>query len=176
MADANPKSVADLLYRAGGQLVGRTRLQKSACLLELAGAGYGFQFSYRLFGPYSEELQIASEDADALGLIKERRKSANWGGWYSSFDAKISKPAMPAGASVNRARSRLLKVCVSADPVQLELAVTAAFLSANGIVNPWDKVAQRKSAKATEKNMDGAKALYKQLLRIPAPKALPKIA
>ena len=82
MADASPKSVADLLYRAGGELVGRTRLQKSACLLELAGVGYGFQFTYRLFGPYSEELQVASEDADALGLIKERKKSANWGGWY----------------------------------------------------------------------------------------------
>jgi uncharacterized protein YwgA len=176
MADANPKSVADLVYRAGGQLTGRTRLQKSACLLELAGVGYGFQFSYRLFGPYSEELQVASEDADALGLIKERKRSATWGGWYSSFDTKATKALVTATAAVGRARSQLLKVAVSADPVQLELAVTAAFLSANGVVTPWEKVAQRKSAKATEPNMAGAKVLYKKFLRVHTPKSLPKIA
>jgi uncharacterized protein YwgA len=176
MADASPKSVADLLYRAGGELVGRTRLQKSACLLELAGVGYGFQFTYRLFGPYSEELQVASEDADALGLIKERKKSANWGGWYASFDTKSTKALIAATSTVARARSQLLKVAVSADPVQLELAVTAAFLSANGMTAPWEKVAQRKSAKATEKNMAAAKELYKKFLRVQTPKPLPKIA
>jgi hypothetical protein len=175
MADANPKAVADLIFRAGGHLIGRTRLQKSACLLELAGVGYGFQFGYRLFGPYSDELQTASEDADALGLIKERKMSANWGGWYSAFDSKIKKGSVTSKPGITRTRAQLLRIAAAADPVELELAITAAFLSANGIQTPWEKVAARKAAKATPVNMAGAKALYSKFLRVATPRALPKV-
>jgi len=173
MTEASPKAVADLIYRAGGRLVGRTKLQKSACPLEMAGLGYGFRFNYRLFGPYSDELQVACDDADALGLIKERKKSASWGGSYYAFESGESQ--LPAKPSVARTRSRLLKIAAEADPVELELAVTAAFLSSNGVATPWDKVAARKPAKATEMRMAKAKELYGKLLRVPTPKPLPKI-
>ena len=43
-------------------LVGRTRFQKTAYFLEAAGVGYGFDFSYHYYGPYSEELAVAVSD------------------------------------------------------------------------------------------------------------------
>ena len=39
--------VAEIIRAAGGEIVGRTRLQKVAYLLELAGLGHGFRFEYR---------------------------------------------------------------------------------------------------------------------------------
>jgi uncharacterized protein YwgA len=173
MTDAGPRAVADLIYRAGGHLVGRTRLQKSACLLELAGVGYGFRFNYRLYGPYSDELQVACDDAEALGLIKERKRAAAWGGHYYSFSSE--EPYISAISSKTRARKQLLKIAVEADSVELELAVTAGFLAGTGISTPWERVMTQKPAKATPERMARAKVLYQRLSRIATPSALPKI-
>ena len=173
MTGGTPNSVADLIHRAGGELIGRTRLHKSACLLELCGVGYGFRFNYRLFGPYSDELQVASDDAEALGLIKERKMATSWGGWYSSFSS--AGAPVPSTTSRTKIRKALLKIAVEAEPVELELAVTAAFLASNGVANPWERVAARKPAKATEERMRAAKKLYGKLSRISTPRPLPKI-
>jgi len=47
-----------IVSAADGQLVGRTRLQKTVYLLELAGLGSGYHFGHRFHGPYSEELGV----------------------------------------------------------------------------------------------------------------------
>lgn len=165
------KAVSELISLAGGRVVGRTKLQKSACALELAGLGYGFQFKYKHFGPYSEELKIACGDADALGYIKEKSEIASWGGRYSVFESKAAHPLDATQAK----RCELLSVTVKADPVYLELAITAAFLAANGIVNPWHEVEVRKPTKATPERMIAAKELYRELASIDLPQSLPSI-
>jgi len=142
-------------------------------LLELAGVGYGFNFNYRLFGPFSDELQVACDDADALGLIREREKSASWGGSYYVFTSEGTQIASTAPKT--RTRKQLLKIAVDADPVELELAVTAAFLAANKVPTPWHKVAACKPSKATDVRMTNAKALYREFMRVDTPKALPSI-
>ena len=38
--------VRDIVALAGGRIVGKTRLQKAVFILELAGVGFGFEFSY----------------------------------------------------------------------------------------------------------------------------------
>lgn len=167
-----PKAVGELIALAGGRIVGRTKLQKSACALELTGLGYGFQFKYRHFGPYSEELKIASDDADALGYIREKMEVASWGGRYSVFE--VDKPCQPTDAR-QKQRSEVLKIAVQADPVDLELAVTAAFLAANGVHDPWHEVAVRKSTKAVPDRMNAAKILYGHLAAVETPKKLPSI-
>ena len=65
--------VVAIVRDAGGTIVGRTRLQKTAYLLELAGLGEGFHFSYRHYGPYSEELASAVRDANALAPSRRTR-------------------------------------------------------------------------------------------------------
>ena len=52
---------ARLVDEAGGRLVGRTRLQKVACLAKLAGYLPEFNFEYRHYGPFSEALAGSME-------------------------------------------------------------------------------------------------------------------
>jgi uncharacterized protein len=170
MPDPGPREVAQIISLAGGEIIGSTRLQKIGCLLDLVGAGVGFEFSYHIYGPYSEELSLAASDADALDLIDVNEKTAVWGGRYSiyrvstniqqTFDANIM---------------RLAKRAAQADSVALELAVTAAFLAENGYDGAWDEVAERKRAKATPEMMAKAKALYRDFQKIEVPNALPAI-
>ena len=49
-----PDLIVAIVRDAGGEVTGRTRLQKIAYLLEVVGFGNGFQFSYKHYGPYSE--------------------------------------------------------------------------------------------------------------------------
>src|SRR5680860_1419043 len=88
MRKGSPRDIATLVDAAGGELVGRTRLQKTACLLELVGSGVGVRFSYHLYGPDIEELINAASDADALGYVEEREKHAAWGGRFSVFNIR----------------------------------------------------------------------------------------
>jgi uncharacterized protein YwgA len=63
--------VAAIVNAAGGELVGRVRLQKAAYLLERLGLGRELNFEYHHYGPYSRELDNATLDAKAFGLIRE---------------------------------------------------------------------------------------------------------
>jgi uncharacterized protein len=169
MPDPGPREVAKIISLAGGEIIGSTRLQKIGCLLDLVGAGVGFEFTYHFYGPYSEELSIAANDADALEIISIKDRTAAWGGRYSIYrtalDSSLADPAI----------KKLAKKAAQADSVALELAVTAAFLAANGDDDAWEEVAERKRAKATPEMMVQAKSLYQEFQKIEAPVALPPI-
>jgi hypothetical protein len=170
MTEPGAMEAARIVAIAGGRIVGSTRLQKIGCLLDLAGAGVGFQFTYHLFGPYSERLSVAAADADALGLIDVDETRATWGGRYSIYQSKgdIVHPALPSVQT-------LAATAAKADSVELELAVTAAFLAKKGEKEPWQKVAQLKREKATPDRISAAKALYHNLARLDLPAELPRI-
>jgi len=63
--------VAAVVDAAGGTLVSRVRLQKTVYLLDQLGLGSGFEFEYHHYGPYSRDLDIATGDARALGVVRE---------------------------------------------------------------------------------------------------------
>jgi hypothetical protein len=164
------EKVADIIRDAGGRIVGRTRLQKLAYLLELSGLGGGFPFEYRHYGPYSEELSIAIRNAALLGLLKEEEHETNWGGFYSIFTTPTTSDLPPSSN-----RYQLARQAVSADPVQLELAATAAFLATEGIADPWEMTGKLKPQKSEGGNLQKAKFLYQKLARIDTPRPLPNI-
>lgn len=161
---------ADIVRDAGGEVVGRTRLQKIAYLLEITGLGDGFSFEYRNYGPYSEELATAIRHADLLGDLVEQEHIASWGGMYSIYTADGE-----SDHQMSDRRKQLAASAVRADPIALELAATAAFLAAEGLVDPWEETALRKPAKATRERIANAKALYLQLGKIGTPTPLPEI-
>lgn len=165
------EKAADIVRDAGGKVVGRTRLQKIAYLLELAGLGDGFVFEYRHYGPYSEDLANAVRDADLLGLLKEEEFQAAWGGSYSIFTSGN-------GGNMEASESRriLAHEASKADPIELELAATAAFLWSQGAKEPWVETARRKPEKAEGGRLAKSKALYRKLSRIETAIALPEIA
>lgn len=164
------EKLADLVRDIGGRVVGRTRLQKIAYLLELGGLGDGFSFEYRHYGPYSDDLAAAARKAGLLGLIDEEENPAVWGGFYSVFSTDRA-----ADDNVPPARAELARAAANADPIELELAATAAFLASES-ETPWEETAERKPEKASEERLASAKALYRTLLEIETPVPLPEIA
>lgn len=155
---------------AAGELVGRTRLQKTVSLLEMVGLGYGFSFDYYKFGPYSEDLVVSLDRAVDLNYVSEDERRAKWGGRYSVFRARNAQP------TGNEARDSLIKLARDAEAVALELAVTAAFLAREGSVDAWAEVAVRKPEKVGGNYLDNAKSLYGRFLQVRGvPNPLPQI-
>jgi uncharacterized protein YwgA len=161
---------AEIVRDAGGQIVGRTRLQKIAYILEATGLGAGFPFRYKHYGPYSEQLADAAQTARIVGMLYERETPAAWGGLYSTNHSQL-----PQGFHANDARQRLAQELVNVDAVELELAATAIFLAHEHFQDPWTETARRKPDKAEGGRIDRARQLYHRLRSIPTPRSLPLI-
>lgn len=161
--------VVQIVSDSGGRVVGRTKLQKIAYLLEATGLGEGFSFEYRHYGPYSEELTSAARSAKLLGVLREDEHATTWGGFYSVY-------SVSSEASGESTRTQLAKIAAGADAIELELAATAAFLASEGNKDPWGETAKRKPEKANPTRLDGAMNLYRQLQQVKTPKQLPAIA
>lgn len=161
--------VVQIVSDAGGRVVGRTKLQKMAYLLEATGLGDGFSFEYRHYGPYSEELSSAARSAKLLGVLKEDEHATTWGGFYSIYSVSV-------GTNGDTARAQVAKIAAGADAIELELAATAAFLASEGNTDPWGETAKRKPEKASPTRLDGARNLYRLLQQVGTPRRLPAIA
>jgi hypothetical protein len=161
------EKAADIIRDAGGKVVGRTRLQKIAYLLELTGLGEGFEFEYKHYGPYSEQLANAVAIATVTRLISEEERSTTWGGTYSVFTVDSATTG-----NVPDARLQLISRATSIDPITLELAATAAFFAAEGEPDPWGETARRKSEKA-DIRLESAKEFYRELASLPTPVPIP---
>jgi uncharacterized protein len=172
MAALKPRweKASDIVRDAGGQIIGRTKLQKIAYLLELCGWGDGFSFEYRHYGPYSEDLTDSIQTAIAFGLVNEEQRRADWGGIYSVFSLT------GAGNRALRSRASFAKAAAEIGAIELELAATAAYLKSVELYDdPWEETKRRKPEKATEKRMGAAKEAYAALRNLPTPRALPRI-
>jgi hypothetical protein len=162
---------------AGGELVGRTRLQKVSYLTQLAGFPVGFEFEYRHYGPFSDDLASAMEIATGLGLVEEEEKRAEWGGRYSIYRSTDRTPP-----SIDSSQVRFVTAAAQIGAIELELAATAAFLYADEGIgpdqsgDPWAETARRKPDKAGDGRLERAKAAYKRLQALATPEPLPPIA
>lgn len=169
---------ADIVKDAGGELVGRTRLQKIAFLMYLAGFRTEFSFEYRHYGPYSEDLAEAMEIAVALGSVNEDERMADWGGRYSIYTVAASD------IITDPDRANFVQEAKRINAIELELAATAAYLfEIEGIGrdtpgNPWHETRRRKPSKAADGRLERAEQSYNELRKsrsmIPLP-ALPEL-
>lgn len=171
---ARPKPIwqqaAEIVKDAGGRLVGRTKLQKVAYLLELAGLGSGFQFEYRHYGPYSEDLADAMQMATAFDLVSEEERKADWGGTYSIYT--FSGAGNPSADQ----RAVFAQTAAQVGAIELELAATAAYLkSMKGSHEPWEDTKRLKPEKATTGRLSTAKQAYRNLQKLPVPRKLPSL-
>lgn len=165
------RQAASVVCDAGGEIVGRTRLQKIAFLLEAAGVGSGFTFQYKHYGPYSEDLATAVSTANALTLITEIQQRAAWGGMYSIYSCT---QALEQTTEVSR--RTIAEEGARADAIELELAATALFLASQGERDPWGETARRKPDKAALHRIANARELYNRLrAAAAAPARLPEL-
>ena len=171
MTDGRREFVAALVAHASnGQLVGRIRLQKIAYLLKQLGAKVPAQFGYYHYGPYARELEIATHDAVEAALIREEtRYRKSDGAPYSVF---VSEQALSsAEADPLAAHASLVKELSRQDPIVLELAATAHWLSEVEKVDDWEQeICRRKTWKVEDGRLEQALALLKELGLPPAVK------
>lgn len=156
---SSPEVIAEVVALNGGQLVGRTRLQKSLYILEAVGLGYGFDFDYYHYGPYSEEASILARDAVALDIL-----TIDWTFLDQIEFATYTSNFTPDNGPQAQRRRDVLAKLKSVDSITLELAATADFLAKNGFESdPWSETARRKPSKATAVRIEKAKALLSSL-------------
>ena len=162
----NAEEIAvNLIKLSRGKLVGRTRLQKEAYLLDRCGAAFGLPFTYHYYGPYSFELAYGWEDALAEGRIEIEEKLGGYGVSYSIFKLKepCSDPDNLGSLPAADARARLEKMAGVSDIV-LELAAATVYLKEEGYGERAIKELRiRKPLKATDKLIKKATDLLSDL-------------
>ncbi len=160
--------VVNLIKLNGSELVGRTRLQKEAYLLDRCGAAFSLPFTYHHYGPYSFELADGWEDARAEGRIEIEEELGRYGVPYSIFKLKESGgdpdslPDSLGNLPAADARERLQKMADVSDIV-LELAATIVYLEKGYGERTIEELKMRKPLKATDGLIEKAKGLLRDL-------------
>lgn len=165
--------VAGIIQAAGGSLIGRTKLQKTVYLINAAGWESDFAFRYFHYGPYSETLAEAMENARLLDLIKESKGSTNSGNPYFVYET-VSEPEQ--AIVFEEPIKCLIKKAGKANAIELELATTALYLAKEEKCDtPWQETKRRKPEKSSQGFLENAKNFY-ATLRECAPEALPDLS
>ena len=159
--------VVHLIALHGGELVGRTRLQKVAYLLHRCGAKFDlpFPFIYHHYGPYSLALADGLIDARAGGRIDIEEQPGSYGVRYAIFKSKgADAPDRLGDLSADQVRS-LLKEMKHVSDIVLELAAAIVFLrEEDGYVHDAiEETKARKPLKATAARMEQALMLLRKL-------------
>jgi uncharacterized protein YwgA len=159
--------IASVVSNAGGEIVGRVRLQKEVYLLDQLGLNSGFDYSYHYYGPYSADLMDAVDGAKAFRLVDEqihhRRSDGVPFSVYcvnaesSGFDVELGdlgEKAMTAALALMQARSATV----------LELAATIHWLhDAERVANWKTELVRRKGVKTEGGRIDEALKLLREL-------------
>jgi uncharacterized protein len=156
--------VVGVLALAGGELVGRIRLQKVVYLLDKLGMNSGVPFEYHHYGPYSEAVSDAVADAKFWGNIEEAVSfRVSDGAPYSSFKTETEAPASLGALSADDAR-RFLDKFAGCTSTVLELAATVHWLALVECVPDWRaEIEVRKAGKTGSGRLDKAVALLQDL-------------
>jgi uncharacterized protein YwgA len=169
------RAAANIVRDAGGKIVGRTKLQKVAYLLELAGLGDGFDFEYRHYGPFSEDLAESIQMAAAFNLVLEEERRADWGGTYSVYIANSAIISTQRNTESSD-RATFAQAAAQIGAIELELAATAAYLRVvERASNPWEETKRLKPEKATSTRITAAKRAYRSLKELHLGKPLPEL-
>ena len=147
------KIVAVLLKAAGGQLVGRVRLQKAVYLLDQLGLESGFHYDYHHYGPFSRDLDNAVADAEAFGIVQEKfgHRGVD-GARYSIFELIADDFEVPerVGQLNEATLESYLQTFVETNVTVLELAATANWLAAKEERDDWQEALRRRKGPKVE--------------------------
>jgi hypothetical protein len=147
-----------------GRLVGKTRLQKTAYLLQLSGMEPVYDFDYHHYGPFSTELAEGAEIAVATGDLQAEDRPGPYDLPYTIFTTEERPQEAINGLPIDRARE-ILRTLERVPSVVLELAATMAFLAVNGTSR--DQIAARvrslKPRKATPDRLEAAEDLLREI-------------
>jgi uncharacterized protein len=157
--------VAAVIDAAGGQLIGRVRLQKTIYLLDRLGLNSGFDYDYHHYGPYSRDVDNATVDAKAFNLIDEQfehRRSD--GSMYSIFRLKGETKAEAFGQLSPDRAAELIRLLAKTNVTILELAATIDWLWREEHEADWRReIKKRKGLKVQGGRLDKAVQVLHEL-------------
>lgn len=156
-----------LLEIAGGEIVGKVRLQKVVYLLDQLGMNSGFSYDYHHYGPFSAELADQLDEDVVFGRVVEvPMRRAIDGVPYSAYRASNfdnKKPDKIGDVAIEMAKAALA-VLQQRSATILELAATIHWLRAVEGVEDWrNELFRRKGAKTDNGRTDKALDLLKEL-------------
>lgn len=161
--------VEAVIAAAGGEIIGRVRLQKTVYLLDQLGLNSKFDYEYHNYGPYSTDLTAATADAIAFGLIEEdfeNRRSD--GAQYSVFRNQGDNDSTAYDAAYGRIGKErtveLVDLMNQYSATVLELAATVDWLWRYERRTDWrEEIQKRKGVKTAEGRLDLAVELLREL-------------
>ncbi|MDR6954683.1 uncharacterized protein YwgA [Ancylobacter sp. 3268] len=152
-----------LVAAAGGEIVGRIRLQKLVYLLDQLDLGSGFSYAYHHYGPYSAELAEEVGDEVVLGRLDEETRYRRGDGVpYVVYKSTGEEDA--AAAAIRRHFGAQLGEMQSCSATVLELAATIHWLAFKEECEDWrGELVRRKTVKTENGRTDQALALLAKL-------------
>jgi uncharacterized protein YwgA len=164
----NPEElIASVVASAGGEIVGRVRLQKVIYLLDQLGLNSGFSYSYHHYGPYSADLVDAVDGAKAFRFIDEQTRHRRSDGVpFSVFLRGPNAGQLKADRSdlAKPDFARALGKMEAQSATVLELAATIHWLRTKESVPDWtSELVRRKGVKTEGGRMEEAVELLRQL-------------
>ncbi|KAA5603607.1 hypothetical protein [Blastochloris sulfoviridis] len=157
--------VVGIVALAGGELIGRIRLQKIVYLLEQKGLNSGARFAYHHYGPYAEPISDAVTDAKFWGRLKETMAFRQVDGAPFSKFSTEEAPTRLGAIDIDQARPLVQKLAGETSTV-LELAATIHWLATQEQeqVPDWRaELERRKPGKTGSGRRERALALLKEL-------------
>ena len=163
--------IPSLVMAAGGEVVGKIRLQKMVYLLDQIGLNSGFSYEYFHYGPYSADLAERVEDDVVFGQLQAgQRRRVSDGVPYVAYSATKS-----GDGDRPEARMPITRIRAALDEMQrhsatiLELAATIHWLAVVEYVPDWKaELARRKGAKTRDGRDQKALELLRTLGLPPA--------
>jgi uncharacterized protein YwgA len=148
--------VPSLVMAAGGEVVGKIRLQKVIYLLDQMGLNSGFSYEYFHYGPYSEDLAEKVEDDVVFGHLhaSQRRRLSDGVPYVAYFadvagDGETIETHMPVG----RVKAALAEMQRHSATV-LELAATIHWLVSMEGFSDWKAELVRRKGVKTNNGRD----------------------
>jgi uncharacterized protein len=157
-----PVEIPHLLEAAGGEIVGKVRLQKVVYLLDQLGMHSGFSYEYHHYGPYSAELaKTIDENVFSREIEEAVHRRASDGVPYSIFR---TGPGWGQKASVGvigdlpfEQAQRALAAMHQRSSTVLELASTIHWLVCVERASDWrTELVRRKGIKAAQGRVEEA--------------------
>jgi hypothetical protein len=157
-------TIVQVIALNGGQVVGKTRLQKMFYLLDASGLESGFDYEYHYFGPFSAELAQWSDFAIVSGRILYDEKPGYHEVPYGVFTTTEPKLARVGAMSAAEVECQL-HTMAEFSALELEVGATLVFLRRSGL--PGDQAEKelvaRKPTKATAIRIKRAHELINRL-------------
>ena len=158
-------TIVGIIALNGGKLVGKTRLQKVAYLLDACGLNSGFDYDYHHFGPYSADVALAADLAEMVGVVSSQEKPGFHSVPYVVYETNATKPVRICGMSGADIAEKLA-IMEKSSALVLELAATVYFLEHDeGLSSKeaQEEVKVRKAAKASPDRLRQANDLLEKL-------------